>query len=231
MTTMPQDDKLYLFAFVHFLPGAYNAWQAAYDDLAVHVWANEPTTETYYFGLPLDFADDVNNTPVMLAFEVYDKRSSLYDTHFTSDAMTAGFLPKAAPNMMVSFDLQHYSRAAGFLDHFGDARPCGFMYDMVILCKSSDSRISVVKRLKELGLKLESSPLTVSGKLLTWMSFESQDNDRDARVFMRFQDKADFQKYSRLPEVLEFWAAGKDADVDKMQQRGYVENGRGWLHR
>ncbi|EPE04254.1 hypothetical protein F503_04769 [Ophiostoma piceae UAMH 11346] len=231
MSIATQDDKLYLFAFVHFLPGAYNSWQAAYDELAVHVWAHEPTTETYYFGLPLDFIDDVANTPAMLAFEVYDTRDSLYNVHFVSEAMARGFLPKAVPNMMASFDLQHYSRVAGFLDKPGDARACGFMYDVKIECKSSDARGRILARLRELGPKVEASELTARGALLTWMGFASQDSDKDARIFMRFRDKAAFQEYVRLQDVAGFWAAGKDEDIDKVQQRGYVENGRGWLHR
>ena len=49
-------------------------WQAAYDKLAEHVFANEPTTMTYYFGIPMDYADDISGTTSMFAFEVYGKR-------------------------------------------------------------------------------------------------------------------------------------------------------------
>jgi hypothetical protein len=34
----------------------------------------EPTTKTYYFGIPLEYAHDYNATTLMFAFEVYGKR-------------------------------------------------------------------------------------------------------------------------------------------------------------
>jgi hypothetical protein len=36
--------------------------------------AEEPTTKTYYFGIPLEYAHDYNATTLMFAFEVYGKR-------------------------------------------------------------------------------------------------------------------------------------------------------------
>ncbi|CAK7224045.1 hypothetical protein SCUCBS95973_005387 [Sporothrix curviconia] len=225
-----QDDKLYLFAFVHFLPGQYNT-ACAYDELAKYVWAEEPTTETYYFGIPFDFADDFDNTPMMFAFEVYDKRDSLYGAHFTSTTMQTKFIPVAMPNMTTSFDLQHYSRVGGFLDKPGDGTACGLMYDVKIKCKTTEARDRVVARLAALGPQIEASAPTVDGGILTWMGFASQDVDTDARMLIRFRDKAAFHAYTKLQPVLDFWAAGKEDDIDKMEQRGYVENGRGWLHR
>jgi len=65
---------IYPFAHCNFIPGGYGAWQAAYDSLAEYVWEKEPTTQTYYFGIPLDYADDVSATTLMLAFEIYDSR-------------------------------------------------------------------------------------------------------------------------------------------------------------
>ena len=231
MSIATQDDKLYLFAPVHFLPGAYNKWQEAFDVLAVHVWANEPMTETYYFGLPLDFADDVANTPLMLALEVYDSHDTLYNVHFASDAMVTGFLPKAVPNMMTGFDLQHYSRVAGFLDKPGDARACGLMYDIQIECIKSDMRDIILAHLQTLEPKVEAAEVTARGGLLTWMAFASKDNDTGARLFMRFCDKAAFHEYVRLKHVIEFWAASQAYGIYKVQQRGYIENEQGWLHR
>ncbi|KIH90880.1 hypothetical protein SPBR_00964 [Sporothrix brasiliensis 5110] len=226
-----QDDKLYLFAFVHFLPGKYNTWQGAYDELAKYVWAEEPTTETYYFGIPCDFADDVENTPLMFAFEVYDKRDSLYHVHFTSPTMQTTFIPVALPNMTTGFDLQHYARVGGFLDRPGDGRACGFMYDVKIKCTSVEARDRVAARLTALAPAIEAAVPTQDGGILTWVAFASQDVDTDTRLLIRFRDKAAFHAYTRLPAVLDFWAAGKEEDVDKMEQWGYVENGKGWLHR
>ena len=49
-------------------------WQSAYDTLAEYVWSKEPTTMTYYFGIPMDYADDFASTTSMLAFEIYGNR-------------------------------------------------------------------------------------------------------------------------------------------------------------
>ena len=35
---------------------------------------DEPTTKTYYFGIPLEYAQDYDKTTMMFAFEVYGKR-------------------------------------------------------------------------------------------------------------------------------------------------------------
>lgn len=64
----------YLFANCNFIPDHYAAWQAAYDDLAAYVEPNEPNTQTYYFGIPMDYAGEVERTTSMLAFEVYGRR-------------------------------------------------------------------------------------------------------------------------------------------------------------
>lgn len=56
----------------HFSPSTCR--QAAYDDLAAHVEPHEPSTQTYYFGIPLDYAHDLDATTSMFAFEVYGRR-------------------------------------------------------------------------------------------------------------------------------------------------------------
>ena len=64
----------FLFANCNFIPDHYDAWQAAYDDLAEHVWEKEPTTMAYYFGIPLDYAHDFSKTTSMFAIEMYGCR-------------------------------------------------------------------------------------------------------------------------------------------------------------
>lgn len=49
-------------------------WQDAYDKLGEYVWKEEPSTLTYYFGIPYDYEKDFENTPLMFAFEVYNDR-------------------------------------------------------------------------------------------------------------------------------------------------------------
>ncbi|OAA53983.1 hypothetical protein SPI_09190 [Niveomyces insectorum RCEF 264] len=133
--------------------------------------------------------------------------------------------------MATGFDLQHYNRVAGFLDLSGDSTPCGLMYDTRVVCKSAATRDTVLARLIALGPAIETSGLAKNGAILTWMAFASQDHDNDARIFARFRDKTGLDAYNRLSAVLEFWAVGKENDIDKIEQRGYVENGKGWLHR
>lgn len=66
---------LYLFAKVNFVPGQYDDWQAEYDKLAEYVWSEEQITKTYCFGIPFDYANDVSNTTLMFAFEIYENMS------------------------------------------------------------------------------------------------------------------------------------------------------------
>jgi hypothetical protein len=84
-------DLFYLFANCNFVPdryedvrvlrrplhglfAKYRQWQSAYDDLAKYVYAEEKTTMSYYFGIPMEYANNISATTMMLAFEVYGKR-------------------------------------------------------------------------------------------------------------------------------------------------------------
>lgn len=59
-----------LCANVNFVPGKYDEWQAAYDKLGQYVWKNEPTTKSYYFGLPVEYIFDHSSAVKMFAFEM-----------------------------------------------------------------------------------------------------------------------------------------------------------------
>jgi len=63
-----------LFANCQFVPGRYDAWQAAYDKLGGYVFKNEETTHSYYFGVPIEYKENLSETSHMLAFEVYGTR-------------------------------------------------------------------------------------------------------------------------------------------------------------
>ncbi|KAB5523111.1 hypothetical protein GE09DRAFT_1153981 [Coniochaeta sp. 2T2.1] len=218
----------YLFANVNFLPGGYAPWQAAYDKLGEYVWNEEPTTLSYYFGIPYDNEHDFESTPLMFAFEVYDERKSLYETHFNSPAM-GQFLKGALPVMSTGFDLSHYSAIGGFLDAPGDSRQCGVMYDTKITCKSAEARALVKDRLAALAKKIEAD--NDAEQVFTWMAFEGLDNDKDLRIYGRFKDRAAMAKLNERSEVVDFWKASRENEIDAIQQRGYVPNNKGWLHR
>ncbi|TPX06935.1 uncharacterized protein E0L32_011159 [Thyridium curvatum] len=223
------DSDFYLFANVNFKPGRYDAWQKAYDGLGEYVFANEPTTKSYYFGVPPEYKDDISETTMMFAFEVYDKRESLYVTHFNSAAM-GEFQRGAVPEMATGFDLQHYASLGGFLDAPGDRRECGVMHDAHVTCKSAADRRAVADSLRRLAASLGADGLVGAG-VWTWMAYECLDNETDLRIYGRFRDWDAMKTWDRRAEVLGLWEKHGWKEVDKVVQRALIPTGKGWLHR
>lgn len=139
------------------------------------------------------------------------------------------FLKGALPVMSTGFDLSHYTAIGGFLDAPGDARQCGVMYDTKIVAKTPEARAVLRDRLATLAKKMEAE--TDKGQVLTWMAFESLDNDRDLRVYGRFRDRAAMAGVNEREDVVGFWKESRDGEIERIEQRGYVPNGKGWLHR
>jgi len=218
----------YLFANCNFVPDKYDDWQAAYDDLATYVYASEPTTMSYYFGLPIDYADNPSGTTSMLAFEVYGKRDDLYETHLKSAAMST-FLSKIPPTMPTGLDLMHYSKIAGSIDVPGDKRECAVMTDTRISCISATARDAVISKLRDLSSSLEKGNDGKEG-IYTWMAFSNLDDDKSLRIFARFESRDAMETYQRRKDVAGFWSESKE-DVGTMETQRYVPNGKGWLHR
>ncbi|KAK5713093.1 hypothetical protein LTR15_011455 [Elasticomyces elasticus] len=204
--------------------GVYG-WQAAYDDLAAYVWPKEPTTMTYYFGIPLDYADDFPKTTSMLAFEVYGCREDLYETHLNSPAM-GKFLSIVPGHTTTDLDLSHYEAVAGFLDREGDQQECAIMLDIRIACKCAAARAEVVKNMQGLTSAVKGAELG----LLTFMAFSSLDNDINARLFVRLESTEALERFVRGQDMLVFWRQCRE-DIASMESRSYVPNGKGWLHR
>ncbi|KAF2399362.1 hypothetical protein EJ06DRAFT_582713 [Trichodelitschia bisporula] len=215
----------YLFAQCNFVAGRYADWQAAYDELAVHVFNEEHTTETYYFGIPFEYKDDMDATISMFAFEVYGKREDLYETHFNSAAMQ-GFLKKIPSTMSTGLDLMHYSLSGGFIDKPGDKTECELMQDIRILSASPSARSAILSRFNTVLAAAEAG----SPDVLTLMSFASLDDDVSARIYARFKTRAAYEAFQRRPDFVDFWMASKE-DVKQMESHAYVPNGKGWLHR
>ncbi|KAL5382411.1 hypothetical protein DPSP01_006512 [Paraphaeosphaeria sporulosa] len=224
-------DDFYLFANCNFVPDQYAAWQAAYDDLATYVYANEHTTKTYYFGIPIDYAHDFNATTSMLAFEVYGRREDLYTTHLSSPAM-ATFLKRIEPTTTTNLDLAHYRLIAGFLDNNGDAPPAGILQDTRLTCVSPSARCSVLASLTDLLNNVHEEEKHNGGKngVLTYMAFECLDDDVGVRILGRWRDRKDMEIFVRRGDVDRFWQ-GQKPQISRMEQRCYVPNGKGWLHR
>ncbi|OAL56664.1 hypothetical protein IQ07DRAFT_14262 [Pyrenochaeta sp. DS3sAY3a] len=215
----------YLFANCNFVPDRYNDWQAAYDDLATYVSSSEPTTKSYYFGIPIDYAHDISKTTSMLAFEVYGEREDLYKTHLTSPAMST-FLTLIPPTSTTGLDLNHYALTAGFLDASHTQAPAAIMQDIRITCVSASARAALLTSLNA----LVDSVTPGEDGTLTYMAFESLDDGLGARIFGRWRSREDMEGFVRREGVNAFWMGSKEG-VRAMEQRLYVPNGKGWLHR
>ncbi|KAJ4374073.1 hypothetical protein N0V83_002812 [Neocucurbitaria cava] len=129
-------DDFYLFANCNFVPDKYNDWQAAYDDLAAYVSSSEPTTKTYYFGIPMDYAHDFAKTTSMFAFEVYGTRE-----RFLS------LIPAASTT---GLDLSHYRLLTGFLDASHASTPASILQDIRITAVSATARSHIKSLLTSL---------------------------------------------------------------------------------
>lgn len=141
------------------------------------------------------------------------------------------FLGTALPRMTTGLDLAYYSFAAGFLDLPGDARECGVMYDMRIHCATAKARDIVEKALREQVGPAVSREGGDGDGVYTWLVCRSSDDDKEVRIYSRFRSGEDLEKYQRMPEVKAFWKEHGQKEVATMEQRGYVPNHKGWLHR
>ena len=217
-------DDFYLFANCNFVPNKYPDWQRAYDTLATYVHASEPSTKSYYFGIPIDYAHNPSATTSMFAFEVYGTREHLYSTHLTSPAMQL-FLSHIPSSSTTGLDLSHYRLLTGFLDSSSTSAPAEIMQDMRITCLSPSARASFSTALKALVDSIDGSDGT-----LTYMAFQSLDDDVGARIFGRWRTREDMERFVRRKDVIAFWMENKEY-AKGMEQRLYVPNGKGWLHR
>lgn len=139
----------------------------------------------------------------------------------------AEFQKGALPVMSTGFDLAHYESVGGFLDAPGDCTECGVMQDIRIQCNSAAARKAVCDRLRALAAKVQARG---DAGTLTWMAFECLDDEVGLRVYGRFVDRTAMERLNATPEVVEFWKASKE-EVARIDQRAYLPNGKGWLHR
>lgn len=153
----------------------------------------------------------------------------LYETHLGSPAM-AKFLQVIPEHTTTDLDLNHYAFLSGFIDRDGEKKECGIMLDQKILCKSSVARTRVSDSLKRLGDAIAESEKASTSGVLTFMTFESLDDETGARIYSRFESRKTMERFIRREDVNAFWQSAK-TEVRGMEQRGYVPNGKGWLHR
>jgi quinol monooxygenase YgiN len=160
----------------------------------------------------------------MLAFEIYGSRGDLYDTHLASPAMKT-FLEEIPATSTTGLDLNHYRLVAGWLDASYKCEEARIMQDVRITCVSGSARAELLVALKGLVDVVGSAEGT-----LTYMAFASLDDDVGARVFGRWRTQEHMEAFIRRAEVNAFWMGSKER-VRAMEQRLYVPNGKGWLHR
>jgi quinol monooxygenase YgiN len=205
-------------------------WQAAYDKLGEYVYANEPNTLTYYFGIPVEHADNHSRTDSMLAFEIYRSREDLYEVHLQSDVMKGHFLPNAGPAMSTGLDLTHFAAVGGFLDRSGNKTECGLIHDVQIQCHSGVARAEVLGALRLLCALVDERQGApgVDGEVLTFIGMKALDNNTGVRVFARYQSREAQEAWQRQTMIKTFWEAVKP-HVLSMESRVYVPNGKGWL--
>src|SRR5690348_2190748 len=130
-------------------------------------------------------------------------------------------------------DLNHYSAVAGFLDIHGDASECGIMQDIKITCTSPSARYTLLTSLAALVNTVQQRARLDKGNehgVLTYMAFKCLDNELGVRIFGRWETRDTFEAFIRREEINEFWMNVKEC-VRGMEQRLYVPNGKGWLHR
>lgn len=129
-------------------------------------------------------------------------------------------------------DLNHYRCTAGFLDFPGDKNEAGVMQDVRIVCTSPDVRPGIVTSLNSLVNKVHKEERENGGKngVLTYMAFESLDDEVGVRIYGRWKTREDMERFIRREDAVRFWMENKKG-MKSMEQRGYVPNGKGWLHR
>lgn len=139
-------------------------------------------------------------------------------------------LSKTSDIMSTGIDISHYTAITGFLSLSGDKRECQVMQDTRIVCFSPSKRALVLLKLKAVAELVEIEEKEQSKGVLTYMVFESLDDETGLRIFGRFADKPRMEEFLRRKEVVDFWLRSKD-EVKSMECRGYVPSGNGWLCR
>lgn len=160
----------------------------------------------------------------MFAFEVYGTRDDLYTTHLASPAMQK-FLTLIPAASTTGLDLNHYRAVAGFLDSSHTQEEAGIMQDVKITCVSDVAREELL-----VGLKRFVNGVGGEGGTLTYMGFACLDDDVGARIYGRWRTREDLERFIRRDDVNAFWMTNKE-HIRGMDQRLYVPNGKGWLHR
>lgn len=142
------------------------------------------------------------------------------------------FLQRIPSASTTGLDLNHYRCTAGFLDLSGQAREAAILQDVRIHCTSPSARTTICAALNALVDKVHREEVQNGGQagVLTYMAFSSLDDDVGLRILGRWASREDMERFIRRADVVAFWMENKEG-MRGMEQRGYVPNGKGWLHR
>jgi hypothetical protein len=162
--------------------------------------------------------------------------------HLSSPAMSK-FLSLIPAFSTTGLDLSHYRLVAGFLDLPSPSTfdnlptltqvptPAEIILDIRVTSTSPallTSLATLVHNIEQQERSLRSTDETSS--TLTYMAFASLDNETGLRILGRWKTREDMESFVRRKDVVGFWMTGKEW-IKGMEQRVYVGNGKGWLHR
>jgi quinol monooxygenase YgiN len=167
--------------------------------------------------------------------------------HLSSPSMTK-FLSIIPAFSTTGLDLSHYRLVAGFLDLPSSNLPPSIVnstssaaalteliLDIRITSTSPSTRPALLSSLTTLvnSVEMQERFRRADGKAsgtLTYTAFASLDDETGVRIFGRWKTREDMEAFVRRDDVLGFWMKIKEV-VKGMEQRMYVGNGKGWLHR
>lgn len=139
------------------------------------------------------------------------------------------FLTEIPQASTTGLDLNHYRLLTGFLDSSSTGAPAEIMQDIRITCISPTARTTLLRSLRSLVDTVGARSKEEDGTL-TYMAFESLDDEVGARIYGRWRTRGNLEHFIRGADVNAFWTENKEL-VKAMEQRLYVPNGKGWLHR
>ena len=142
----------------------------------------------------------------------------------------SNFLEIIPEHTTTDLDLNHYECIGSFIDRDGSLKECAIIQDTRIVCKTPDARSSLLKRLSDLSSRIQQTEKEKSSGVLTYMAFSCLDNETGARIYGRYESRDVMEDFLRRKDVLKFWIDSK-SDIVSMECRGYLPNGKGWLHR
>lgn len=131
-------------------------------------------------------------------------------------------------------NLPDFSQQVGFLvppiNSGVDPEKCDVLHETIITATGTERREVLLARLREVASAVEAD--CAERGVLTWIVFRNEDLDDEIRIFGRYSTKEDMIRHDERSEMVKFWVHSRDkGDIKKIERRGYVPNGKGWIKR